>query len=89
MQSQSIKIINKLGLHARASMALINTASQFSSDIRISYQNRWVDAKDILQVMALGASCGATIEIKAMGDDEDAALQAVIKLIQSRFGESE
>lgn len=89
MQLQSIQIINKLGLHARASMALINTAGQFASDIRIGYQNRWVDAKDILQVMALGASCGTIIEIKTMGEDENEAMLALVSLVQSRFGESE
>ncbi len=89
MLIHSIELCNKLGLHTRASMQLINTAGRFASDIRIGYKEQWVDAKDILSVMALGARYQSSIEIKAMGEDEAEAIAALITLVQNRFGEDE
>lgn len=89
MPQKKIKIINKLGLHARASMKLVNLASRFQSEITISYQQRDINAKSIMSLMATGASCGHEILIKTSGDDQDAAIKAIEALFNDRFGEGE
>ncbi|HEX5538367.1 MAG TPA: HPr family phosphocarrier protein [Methylophilaceae bacterium] len=89
MIKQEIQIINKLGLHARASTKLTQTASQFASDIWIERNSRRVNAKSIMGVMMLAASNGSTIILEADGNDEQAAMDALVKLINSRFGEPE
>ena len=86
---QDIEIINKLGLHARASTKLTQTASQFSSDIWIERNGRRVNAKSIMGVMMLAASKGSLVTLEAQGQDADAAIQALVNLIQDRFGEAE
>ncbi len=89
MLKKKLTIINKLGLHARASMKLISLANRFQSEITLHYQGYEVDAKDILAVMTLGASQNAEIELVISGEDEAAALEKITELIQNRFGESE
>ena len=89
MIRQKITIINKLGLHARASMQLINHAGRFNCTILIGYQGREVDAKDILQIMALAASKGSEIELITDGEGEQAAIDDLAELINNRFGEEE
>jgi phosphocarrier protein HPr len=89
MISKKIKIINKLGLHARAAMKLIDLASRFQSHIDICYAGKIADAKDILNVMTLGASVGADIELQIDGADEEKAMQALCDLINDRFHEQE
>ena len=86
---QEIEIINKLGLHARASTKLTQTASQFSSEIWIERNGRRVNAKSIMGVMMLAASKGSLVTLEAQGQDADAAIQALVNLIQDRFGEAE
>ncbi len=89
MLEQEITIVNKLGLHARASSKLTQTASRFQSEVWISRNNKRVNAKSIMGVMMLAAAKGAQIKIDTTGVDEAEALQAVLTLIQERFGESE
>lgn len=89
MMKQEIEIINKLGLHARASTKLTQTASQYSSEIWLERNGRRVNAKSIMGVMMLAASKGSKINIEANGTDEVAAMQALVTLIINRFGESE
>lgn len=89
MIKQEIQIINKLGLHARASTKLTQTASQFTCEIWIERNSRRVNAKSIMGVMMLAASNGSTITLEADGQDEQAAMDALVKLINSRFGEPE
>jgi phosphocarrier protein HPr len=89
MIKQEIEIINKLGLHARASTKLTQTASQFASEIWIERNNRRVNAKSIMGVMMLAASKGSKIQIEADGEDEQAAMDALLTLIGNRFGEPE
>jgi phosphotransferase system HPr (HPr) family protein len=89
MLNKKLTIINKLGLHARASMKLISLAGRFQSQILIRYQNNEVDAKDILNVMALGAAQGAEIELIVSGEDESIALEKIVELINDRFGEAD
>ncbi len=86
---QDILIINKLGLHARASTKLTQTASQFKSDIWIERNGRRVNAKSIMGVMMLAASKGSTVSLEAAGVDESAAIEALVELINNRFGEPE
>jgi phosphocarrier protein len=82
-------IVNKLGLHARAAAKLTHIASGFQSDIWLSRAGRRVNAKSIMGVMMLAAGKGSTVTIEANGDDADAALAALTKLIAERFGEGE
>lgn len=86
---QEILIINKLGLHARASTKLTQTASQFKSDIWIERNGRRVNAKSIMGVMMLAASKGSNVSLEATGEDESAAIEALVELINNRFGEPE
>ena len=85
----SIKIINKLGLHARASAKLTQVANQFKSDIWIEKNNKQVNAKSIMGVMMLAASQGSDITITTEGSDEQDALNSIIALINDYFGEGE
>ncbi len=86
MQQDAI-IINKLGLHARASAKLTQLASSFKCEVMLSRNNRRVNAKSIMGVMMLAAAKGTTINIETLGEDEAAAMQAVLQLINDRFGE--
>ena len=89
MIKYEIEIINKLGLHARASTKLTQTASIYSSDIWIERNGRRVNAKSIMGVMMLAASKGSKITLEADGKDEKPAMDALIELINDRFGEPE
>ncbi len=82
-------ICNKLGLHARASAKLTQLASGFQSEIWLTRNGRRVNAKSIMGVMMLAAGKGARISIETKGSDADAALQAIVKLIDDKFGEGE
>ncbi|AMQ88068.1 MULTISPECIES: HPr family phosphocarrier protein [Marinobacter] len=87
MICRPVTIINKLGLHARATAKLVATASGFDSQVRIRGKGRDVDAKNIMQVMMLAASQGTDIELVADGPDEQEAIDALIELIDDYFGE--
>ena len=89
MIEKELEIINKLGLHARASSKFTRLAGQFKSDIWISRNNRRVNAKSIMGVMMLAAAKGSKVDLEAHGDDEDAALAALVALINNRFDEAE
>ena len=89
MASAVAEIINKLGLHARASAKLTQAASAFSSEIWITRNERRVNAKSIMGVMMLAAGKGSTVTIEAEGADAEAALAAILKLIGDKFGEGE
>jgi phosphocarrier protein HPr len=89
MQQREITIRNKLGLHARASAKLTNLAGQFKSEVWITRNSRRVNAKSIMGVMMLAASQGVTLAIETAGKDEIEAMEALVKLIDSRFGENE
>ncbi|GHA71554.1 phosphocarrier protein HPr [Formosimonas limnophila] len=82
-------IINKLGLHARASGVLTQTASKFKSEIWVTKNGRRVNAKSIMGVMMLAAGKGSVVMVEADGEDEQAALDAVLALIATYFGEGE
>ena len=89
MPKSTITIINKLGLHARASAKLTKLAGTFKSDIHMSRNGRRVNAKSIMGVMMLAAGMGTEVEIETEGADADAAMEALRGLIAERFGESE
>jgi len=89
MLQQDIEIVNKLGLHARASAKLTQMAGQFKSEIWIARNERRVNAKSIMGVMMLAANKGSTIRLEIDGVDESEAMQALAALIADRFGEGE
>lgn len=89
MIKESIEIINKLGLHARASTKFTQTASQFKSEVWVEKNGRRVNAKSIMGVMMLAAAKGTIIQIEASGEDEAAAIDAIKALINNYFGEGE
>ncbi|HYG32754.1 MAG TPA: HPr family phosphocarrier protein [Methylophilaceae bacterium] len=89
MIKQDIEIINKLGLHARASTKLTQTASQHASEIWIERNGRRVNAKSIMGVMMLAAGKGSIVTLEADGKDEQQAIEALAALINDRFGEPE
>ena len=89
MLKQEIEIINKLGLHARASAKITQLAAQFKCDINLLRNTRRVNEKSIMGVRMLAASKGAKIEIETSGEDEQAAMDALRQLINNKFGEGE
>jgi phosphocarrier protein HPr len=89
MQKAIVRISNKLGLHARASAKLTKLAGSFASDIHMSRNGRRINAKSIMGVMMLAAGLGSEVEIEAEGSDEAAAVQALVALVNDRFGEAE
>ena len=89
MASAELTIVNKLGLHARASAKLTQMASGFASEVWLSRNGRRVNAKSIMGVMMLAAGKGASVLVEAQGEDADAALAALRALIADRFGEEE
>ena len=89
MMRKDIKIVNKLGLHARASAKLTQTASGFRSAVWLSRNGRRVNAKSIMGVMMLAAGIGTTVELETDGPDEVAAIDAIEGLFRDKFGEGE
>ena len=82
-------ILNKLGLHARASAKLTQLASHFASDVWMEKGSRRINAKSIMGVMMLAAGKGSTVIVETDGADEQAASAAILELIAGRFGEAE
>jgi len=89
MISENITIINKLGLHARAASKLVSKASGFQSDVFIDKQGNRVNAKSIMGVMMLAAGKGTKVILEVNGSDEKDCMEAMIHLINNRFGEAE
>jgi phosphocarrier protein HPr len=89
MATVEVQIVNKLGLHARASAKLTQVASGFACEIWLARNGRRVNAKSIMGVMMLAAGKGASLVIEALGEDADAALAALQKLIADKFDEGE
>ena len=89
MIQQTTTIINKLGLHARASAKLTKTAGSFPCEVWISKGDRRVNAKSIMGVMMLAAGIGSEVLIETHGDQEQAAMDALLALIADKFGEGE
>ena len=89
MQQREIEIVNKLGLHARASAKLTQLAGQFTAEVWITREGRKVNAKSIMGVMMLAAAKGSLVAIETDGHDEEQAMTALVGLISDKFGEGE
>jgi phosphocarrier protein len=89
MIRSTVKISNKLGLHARASAKLTKLAGGFKSDIHLSRNGRRINAKSIMGVMMLAAGMGSEVEIEVDGDDEEMALVALVAIVNDKFGEGQ
>jgi phosphocarrier protein HPr len=89
MIKKSVKVVNKLGLHARASAKLTQLSSQFKSGVFIARNGRRVNAKSIMGVMMLAAGLGSTVELETDGADEAEAMDAIERLFADKFGEGE
>lgn len=89
MLKQDALIVNKLGLHARASAKLTQTASQYPCEVWLSRNGRRVNAKSIMGVMMLAAAKGTTVSIETSGEQEQEAMSSLLQLIKDYFGEGE
>ncbi|MBU4518548.1 MAG: HPr family phosphocarrier protein [Gammaproteobacteria bacterium] len=89
MIKTTVTINNKLGLHARASAKLTKIAGSHSCDVWMSRGDRRINAKSIMGVMMLAAGMGSMVEIETNGPDEQAAMDAIVALINDKFGEGE
>jgi len=89
MQQREVEIINKLGLHARASAKLTQLAARYQSDVQMSRNGRKVNAKSIMGVMMLAAGKGSKVVIETEGPDEGDAMEAIVTLIGDYFGEGQ
>ena len=89
MQQLEVEIVNKLGLHARASAKLTQLAGQHQCEVWLSRNGRRVNAKSIMGVMMLAAPKGSRIMIETSGPDEEEAMNGIVRLIAEKFGESE
>lgn len=88
MPEREVKIVNKLGIHARPAAEIVKAAGKFKSSITIVRDDLEVNAKSIMGVMMLAAEFGSTIVLRAIGDDAEAALDALAAVIANKFGES-
>jgi phosphocarrier protein HPr len=89
MQRREVEIINKLGLHARASAKLTQLAAKFQCDVFLSRNNRKINAKSIMGVMMLAAGKGAKVVLETDGPDEETAADAIVALVNDYFGEGQ
>ena len=89
MQQRDVDIVNKLGLHARASAKLTQLAAKYQCEVWLTRNGRRVNAKSIMGVMMLAAAKGTRVAVETDGPDEAEAMQALMELIAARFGEGE
>lgn len=89
MQTQTVQIINKLGLHARASSKFTQIASSFQAEVWVTRNGKRVNGKSIMGLMMLAAAKGSEIVIETHGSDEVAVMNALVELINDYFGEGE
>ena len=87
MVERTVQILNKNGLHARPAAEIVKLAAKYKSEITISRDGTEVNGKSIMGVMMLAAECGASIVLRADGDDAEQALDAIAALIANKFGE--
>jgi phosphocarrier protein HPr len=83
----TVALTNKMGLHARPSTQIATTASRYASDIQLSKDGMTVDAKSVLELLMLAAECGSQLTIAADGSDAKQAVEAIVALVEGRFGE--
>ena len=87
MTSESVTVVNQLGIHARAAAKFVHLATRYQARVRVARERREMDGKSIMGILLLAAARGSTIIISADGQDEDAAVRALVALVQSGFGE--
>ena len=87
MTSQAVTVVNQLGMHARAAAKFVHVATRFDARVRVSRDGREMDGKSIMGILLLAAARGSTITISADGADERAAVEALVSLVRSGFGE--
>ena len=87
MVSRSVTIVNQLGMHARAAARFVHLATKFESTIRVIRDSKIMDGKSIMGILLLAAARGTTITVEAAGVDEQAAVDALVQLVESGFGE--
>jgi phosphocarrier protein len=87
MVERTVQILNKNGLHARPAAEIVKLAAKYKSEITISRDGTEVNGKSIMGVMMLAAECGASIVLRAKGEDAEQALDAIATLIANKFGE--
>ena len=87
MVSQTVQVLNKIGLHARPASMLVNTAGKYESDITVIKGDRTATAKSIINLLALRIKQNDSITIRADGGDESEAVDALVELVNSKFGE--
>lgn len=87
MLSKNMKIINRLGLHARAAAQLVKLANQFTSEIMIEKDGESVNAKSIMGILMLAAVCGSEISVSIEGADAEKAMAAIEQMVEDGFGE--
>ena len=87
MKQRDVEIVNQLGLHARAASKLVATASRFPCEVHAAREGKQVNAKSIMGVLMLAAGKGSILTLTTDGPDEDDAMQALVELIEDRFGE--
>ncbi|MGH9384868.1 MAG: HPr family phosphocarrier protein [Vicinamibacterales bacterium] len=87
MTTREVVIANRLGLHARAAAKFVRMATVYRSQIRVSRDGRSMDGKSIMGILLLAAGCGSRVEISADGVDEVEAVDALVRLVRSGFGE--
>ena len=87
MTSQAVTVVNQLGMHARAAAKFVHLATRFEARVRVALDRREMDGKSIMGILLLAAARGSTITITAEGNDEHDAVNALVALVQSGFGE--
>ena len=87
MVERTAQILNKNGLHARPAAEIVKLAAKYTSEITISRDGTEVNGKSIMGVMMLAAECGASIVLRAEGDDAEQAIDAIATLVANKFGE--
>jgi phosphocarrier protein HPr len=86
---RTVEVINKRGLHARASAKFVKLAAEFDAEVSVSRDGQTVDARSIMGLMMLGAGPGSVLDLIAEGDQAEAALEALCELVSARFEEDE
>jgi phosphocarrier protein HPr len=87
MTSRTVTVVNQLGLHARAAAKFVHLATRFESQIRVVRDTKVMDGKSIMGILLLAAARGTAITVEAAGVDEQAAVAALVQLVESGFGE--
>ena len=87
MTSQEVTVVNQLGMHARAAAKFVHLATRYEARVKVARDRREMDGKSIMGILLLAAARGMTINISADGSDEEQAVNALVELVESGFGE--